>query len=282
VPYPFGAQVPLGAEGKKYHTQEVLEGTMSKKPIGVLILHGFKSSLDCVRAVEQPIKNKGLPYRMPILRGHCADSPLALQNVTWHDWVSDAESAMHDLLRDAEKVIVIGLSMGGLIAIDLAAKHGEDLDSIILLAAAIQLTHPTAPGRPFYFVIKILATIFRPFLKYIKQENVFHYADPVLQNYDTNYRWTPLNSNISMLEFAEVGRKQLAKVTVPTLILQSHADSTVSPESANIIYNEISTPVDQKRIVWFERTDHEMLRDCESEFVVDPVMQYVRERVGER
>ena len=35
-----------------------------KKPIGVLILHGFSSSLDCVRAVDGPLKALGLPGAM--------------------------------------------------------------------------------------------------------------------------------------------------------------------------------------------------------------------------
>lgn len=253
---------------------------MSKRPIGVLILHGFTSSLDCVRAVEPPLKGLGLPTRMPVLRGHNAASPAALRGVTWHDWVADAESAMKDSLEEVEKVIVIGLSMGGLVTITLASGYGEQIDSIILIAAAIQLTYPLAPGKPLYFVIKALAPRLCPLLKYMKQNAPPNYADPALAQYDTNYLWAPVDAGASFLEFVEITRKRLRDVEVPTLIIQSHADSTVAPVSANIIYNAISTPSEQKRIVWFEKSEHEMLRDCESEAIVEEVVEYVQDRIG--
>ena len=253
---------------------------MSKKPIGVLILDGFTSSLDCVRAVEPPLKVLGLPTRMPVLRGHGAASPVALRGVTWRDWVADAESAMKELLDEVEKVLVIGLSMGGLITITLAAEHGRQIDSIILIAAGIQLWDVKAPGKPFYFVIKRIAPLLRPIFKYMKQNAPPVYAEPSLAQYNTNYPWVPLDAGASFLEFVELSRKRLIDVKVPTLIIHSHADSTAEPESANIIYNEISTPSNQKRIIWFETSEHEMLRDCESEAVVDEVVKYVRERIG--
>ena len=52
------------------------------------------------------------------------------------------------------------------------------------------------------------------------------------------------------------------------------------PKSADIIYNEISTPAALKRIVWFEKTMHEMLLDCERDAVRDVMLDYVRERIG--
>jgi carboxylesterase len=54
----------------------------------------------------------------------------------------------------------------------------------------------------------------------------------------------------------------------------------VAPDSAHIIYDRISTPPDQKRIVWFEMTEHEMFRDCEREATIETVVDYVRERAG--
>jgi carboxylesterase len=213
---------------------------------------------------------------MPVLRGHGAASPAALRGVTWRDWVSDAESAMNDLLTEVEKVIVIGLSMGSLITITLAAEREKQIDSIILIAPIVRLTNPMAPGRPFYFVTKA----FGPLLRYMKRDWPPVYADPALAQYNTNYLWVPLDAGASALVFSEVARKRLGDVEVPALIIQSHADSTVAPESATIIYNEISTPLEQKRIVWFEKSEHEMLRDCESEAVVDEVVKYVRERIG--
>jgi carboxylesterase len=247
---------------------------MSQKPYGVLILHGFTSSLDCVREIEPPLKALGLPIRMPVLRGHGAASPEALRGVTWQDWAADAETALVDLLSEADKAIVIGHSMGGLAALDLALKHGDRLDSLVLAAAAVQPASPLAPGKPFSFVAPLLRVVLK------KWDFPPVYADPSLAQYNTNYLWAPIESVLSVLDFSKAIRKRLVEIKTPTLILQSRKDTTVAPACADIIYNEISTPAAQKRIVWFEKTEHEMFRDCERAAIIEVITNYVRERIG--
>jgi carboxylesterase len=247
---------------------------VQKQPLGVLIIHGCTSSLDCVRGLEPPIKALGLPTRMPVLRGHGAKSPEALRGVTWHDWVADGETALQDLLTEAERVIVFGHSMGGLVAMTLAAEHALAVDSLVLAAAAVQLVSPLAPGRPLHFLVPVVRRIVR------KWDLPPVYADPRLAQYDDNYRWAPMDALLSFAEFTEVTRRRLAEVRVPTLILQSRKDTTVAPESADLIYNGISTPQEGKQIVWFDVTEHEMFLDCEREATIEAVVQYVRERAG--
>ena len=247
---------------------------MAKEPYGMLIVHGFTSSLDCVNGLEPPIKALGLPTRMPVLRGHGAESPEALRGVTWHDWVTDAKAALKDLLMEVDRAIVFGHSMGGLVALTLAADHPDVIDSIIVAAAAVQLASPFAPGRPLRFLAPLVARLIK------KVDMPPTYAGPALAQYDTNYAWAPIDAAASLLEFAEVTRRRLPEVRIPTLIMQSRRDTTVAPESAEIIYDRIATSPDQKRIVWFEVTEHEMFRDCECESTIKIVVDYVRERTG--
>ncbi len=245
---------------------------MTKEPIGMLVLHGFTASLDCVSGVESAMKGVGLPTRMPVLRGHGAESPEALRGVTWADWVADAEVALEELLTEVEQAIVFGHSMGGLVALTLGADHGDVIESLVVAAAAVQLSSPLAPGRPLH----ILAPLVTRFRDRIDMPPV--YADPSLAKHDTNYAWAPSDAILSLLAFSKRTRQRLPEVEVPTLILQSHNDSTVAPESAEIIYRGITTPPGQKQIVWFEETEHEMFRDCEREAVIAAVANWVRER----
>ena len=247
---------------------------MAKTSHGVLILHGFTSSLDCVNDLELPIEALGLPTRLPVLRGHGAESPAALRGATWRDWVADAEAALEDLLREVEQAVVFGHSMGGLVALTLAADHPDVIDSVIVAAAAVQLTSPFAPGRPLHFLAPLIARLIK------KVDMPPTYADRALAQHDTNYAWAPIDATASLLEFAKVTRRRLPEVRVPVLVMQSRRDTTVAPDSAHIIYDRISTPPDQKRIVWFEMTEHEMFRDCEREATIETVVDYVRERAG--
>jgi len=251
---------------------------MARQPLGALIVHGFTSSVDCVSPMQAPIEALGLPIRVPILRGHGAESPEALRGVVWQDWVDDAEAALQDLLTEVECAMIIGHSMGALATLTLAANHaGEDaLDSIVVVAPAVQLTSPVAPGHPFSFL--------RPILTLVKRRHSMPpvRADKSLEKYDTNYPWAPMSAVKELLIFSGKARERLPEIDVPVLIIQSHNDTTVAPESAEIVYEGITTPAHDKRIVWFEETEHEMFRDCEREAVVDVVVDYVRERIAAR
>jgi carboxylesterase len=247
---------------------------MNKQPYGVLIVHGFASSVDSVSGIEPQLKLLGIPTGMPVLRGHGQSSPAALRGATWHDWMADAEVGLQALSSKAERVAVVGHSMGGLVALNLAADHAAEVDCIILAAAGIRLGNPLAPGRPLHFLQSLVSRVFK------KWDLLPEYADPSLARFDTNYHWAPMDAIVSFLEFSELTRRRLAEVKAPTLILHSRKDTAAVPENADIIWKGISTPVEQKQIVWFERTSHEMFQDCEREAVVGAVVNYVRQRAG--
>ncbi len=247
---------------------------MAKQPFGALIIHGFTSSLDCVKGLQPPLSALGLPTRMPVLRGHGAATPDALRGVRWQDWVADGEAALADLLTEVERVIVVGHSMGTLVAINLAADHGDDIDSIVLAAPAIQLASALAPGRPLGFLVPVVRRVLRKWDMPPKR------ADPALLDNDTNYPWAPMEAIAQLLAFSEQARDRLHEVRVPTLVLQSRADTTVLPVSAEIVLSGIATQSADKRIVWFERTEHEMFLDAETDAVIAAVIDYVRARAS--
>jgi carboxylesterase len=62
-------------------------------------------------------------------------------------------------------------------------------------------------------------------------------------------------------------------VHVPIRILQSRKDRIVAPDSANIIYEKVSTP--HREIIWYEHSGHEMMLDMEAEDVFEDIMEFV-------
>ncbi|WP_411870492.1 alpha/beta hydrolase [Vulcanococcus limneticus] len=248
---------------------------MPRQPLGVLILHGFTGSVDSVRRLEAPIQALGIPTHMPALRGHGAPSPAALRGVTWHDWVDDAEAALQALLMQAQRAIVVGHSMGGLVALTLAAEHPQAVDSLVLAAPALQLASPLAPGRPLHGLTPLIRRL-------VKSWPIPHlYTNRALAEGDTNYPWAPIDAILSLFEFLQVTRRRLPEIRVPTLILQSHQDSVVVPDCAEAILQAIATPEPQKRIVWFERTQHQLFRDCELDATIGAVVDFVRGRLDQ-
>lgn len=250
---------------------------MAKQPFGVLILHGFTSSLDCVRGVDVAFRALGIPTRMPALRGHGAASPEALRGVVWRDWVVDARAALHDLQAEVDRVMIVGLSMGALVALTLAADEAGAIDSIVVVAPPIRLTSALAPGHPLAFLAPLVKLLFKRW-----DLGPPTYADPALAAFHTNYRWAPMAAIGEFFAIIKATRRRLPEVRVPTLIMQSRRDTTVDPQSAQIVYREIATPPGQKRIVWFERSEHEMFLDCEREATIQAVVAYALSRSGVR
>lgn len=246
---------------------------MAKKTLGVLILHGFTDTVHSMSILEPPLNDLGLPYRIPSLRGHGSDSPEALRDVSWKDWIDDANEALYDLLNEVDKALVIGYSMGGLIGINVAANHSDLIDSLILVAAVVQIKAPIAPGR--------LLSVFTPFIvKLIKKWPMPpEYVEPALAKNHDSYPWAPTDAIASLFELSKVARKRLNEVSAPTLIIQSRNDTTAASECPEIISNGIATPIDKKQIIWFGKTGHEMFRDCERNEVLKVVLSFVKKRI---
>jgi carboxylesterase len=243
---------------------------MPEKPYGVLMLHGFPSNPGYFGLVESQLKGLGLPLRIPRLRGLGAESPEALRGVTWHDWLTDAEAALLDLLTESEKAIVIGYSMGGALALMLAANHGRNLDSVILVAAGVQLASPLAPGRPFNFLAPLVSRLLKK----------WDFIPDDTDHYRKNYTWAPMGAVVSVLDLSRAVRARLPEVKTPVLLIQSRKDAVVAPESMDIICNGISTPANLKRMIWFEKNGHDMFHDCEGTIVINEIVNYVRKRIG--
>jgi alpha-beta hydrolase superfamily lysophospholipase len=79
----------------------------SNSRLGVLLLHGYTSSLDTVNGMVPTLTRLGLPYRMPVLRGH-GTHERDLRGVTAADWYADASAALNDLLREVPRAAVVG------------------------------------------------------------------------------------------------------------------------------------------------------------------------------
>jgi len=85
-----------------------------------------------------------------------------------------------------------------------------------------------------------------------------------------------------LFDFINQQNNYLPKVSVPLLILQSRADSSCAPDSVDILFDRTSTPKANKRIVWFEKSEHGMFLDIEREQVIAEVVQFVQARIDQQ
>jgi len=241
-----------------------LELPMNELPqydkIGVLLLHGFTSGEKAVSGLVPHLKKLGLPYAKPMLRGHGTRFQ-DLQGVTYEDWYQDAEKALLELSKTVDKVVVVGLSMGGLVTLKLAMEHGDKIAGIVTVAAALRFADPLAG----------FSRILSKFVPYWPGPKTFN--DKALAKTSTNYKYFPTKAFVSLYDFAKLIESNLPRVKVPILVIHSKQDRVISPVAANLIYEKVSSP--HREILWFQKSGHEMMQDMEAEAVFEAIDRFI-------
>ena len=230
---------------------------------GCLILHGFTSSLDSVRPLVPMAEQLGLPYRMPTLRGH-GTQYTDLKGVQAKDWYADGLAALRDLRREVDQVFVCGLSMGGLVALQLAAENQADIAGVVGIAAALRFTAPTAWLSPFLWRTIPTSPI----------DIRLAFTDQRLAANNKNYTRFTTDSFASLYRYTSVVEQLLPRVVAPLLLIHGRKDRVIRPRASEIIYNKAGSQ--RKELRWFEESGHEMLMDCEGPGVVAATETFIR------
>ncbi|HEY4001341.1 MAG TPA: alpha/beta fold hydrolase [Candidatus Xenobia bacterium] len=228
---------------------------------GCLVLHGFTSSLDTVRPLLAKLDEVGIPYEVPILRGH-GGRPEDLEGVRWEHWVEDAAIGLQHLTQGRKPAVVIGHSMGGLLALDLAATCSQQVQAVVSVSTCLRFRHPGVYVLP----------IIEQFYPYWNTRP--HYVDQKQAATHTNYRRFPTRAFGELYRYSHLVRERLPMVTCPLLVLQSSIDRTVRPRSATKIYREVSST--DKEVAWFNHTGHEMLRDAQRDAVAYRIIEFIQ------
>jgi carboxylesterase len=267
----FKAAIEKGEKHVNHYqsSEEKIFGTaplqIAKAPIGLLILHGFTGSLQTVQSIAELAKSLDLPFKMPVLRGHGTRWE-DLKGVEANDWFLDAEKAFFDLLIVAEKVVIVGLSMGGVVTLNLARHHKERLVAQVLIAPALRFKDPLVNLTP-------LLTLLTE--KWPKETSI---KDPELAKKDTNYKFFPPKTFNSLLRYNSYTEQHLNQVTVPTLLIYAKQDQVVHPVVAKILTENLaSTDIQVKRL---ENCGHEILLDTEAETAVGCIRDYLVKHCG--
>lgn len=103
---------------------------------GVLLIHGFGGDLAEVRPLAAAFIREGYSVHAPLLPGHGA-LPDALAGVRWQQWAETVAHGFASLRQHCSEVVVVGFSMGALLALLLAARL--PVARLVALAPALTL-----------------------------------------------------------------------------------------------------------------------------------------------
>lgn len=235
----------------------LLEGINNK---GVLLIHGYTGTPAEMRLLGDHLNAKGYTVLGVRLPGH-GTTPKELNETQWQDWYAEAEAGFKRLAACCEEIMVAGLSMGGLLAIKIAAEL--PVKKAAFLSAPMFVYDKRAPYASFL-------SFFIPVLKKRKR-NYF-----VAEKYNLAYDIMPTKPLGSLFKLVDLCKKKiLKKITVPSIVLQSTIEHTVQPHSAQYIYDNINSK--DKKLVWFDKSGHILTLDVEREDVFREISKFFEE-----
>jgi len=229
---------------------------------GVLVLHGFTGTTQSMRYYGTELHNRfGFTVSGPRLAGH-GTSPDDMEKTSYLDWLASAESALRELSGQTKKVYVTGLSMGGTIALNLAARFPDLVSGVVPINGAVGLLDaalaelvcdPNAPSR------------FPGIGSDIKAEGIEELA----------YAEVPLSSTKDVCILVTVTGTLLHKIHTPVCVIQSREDHVVPPKNGDIISQWVSST--NKKMTWLDNSFHVATLDNDKDLIVDCSGNFIRD-----
>ncbi len=244
---------------------------------GVLLLHGFSASPAEVRWLGEYLAEENFTVYAPRLPGHGADYR-DLTRVRWRDWVLSGLDSYHLLAQQCEKVIIVGHSMGGLIALLMAAQS-----EILSQAAGVCVM-----AAPLFFSRRttMLARYAKPMLRYSDQTDRSRFAEQLKTEQALRgehpvgrvryNRWST-NGVHQVIELAKAANYHLSEILAPLLLIYAEQDRTAPPTNGMHIAS-VATFSTELRIV--NEGGHILTQDQGKTQVFEWVSEFARTLTG--
>ena len=223
---------------------------------GVLALHGFGATPEEVLMIVELARELGLRALAPLLPGH-GQSVHALAVSRWSDWRRGADAALDALLKaGAGPVIVVGSSMGSLLALELAADRPDDVLALGVLASPIRLRWPfPALG------LQLMAALGVP--DFALPKAGVDIRDAVLRNTQVTYDAQPAYAGNDLRLAGRRLEARLGEIRCPAFVAHGGHDHVCPASTARRVYAGLGTPAWEKELLILPRSYHIITRDIE-------------------
>jgi carboxylesterase len=211
---------------------------------GVLLLHGFGDTPQTLALLAHNLHKAGFSVLAPLLPGH-GRSMRDFGRSTADDWIDAAAQSLTGMQRRGGATSIVGLSMGGALAVALAAR--TNVPALVLIAPYL--------GMPLY--LRLAAGthwVWSRAAGDINARNPRSIRDAIEREKNLAYGAVTGRALFQLWRVVRRARKALPSVTAPTLIIQSREDPRVSTRVAESALELLGA--EEKRLVLTEGAGH--------------------------
>lgn len=237
---------------------------------GCLLVHGLTSSPGVMNPVRDVLAKAGYLVEAPLLAGH-GGTVGDVANSTWQDWYKSLRSAYEKLRHDADKVYYVGLSMGALLGLKLAADEGWGVRALALISVPMKL--------PFVAYAEYLVVNYTPLRWVIDSVPKDFEMSVAMPEGREQYRELaldrmPLSGVRQIVALQRSVKESLECITNPMLVVHGEHDPVAPPWNADIIKSEASSDVIE--IINYSRSRHVVTLDWDGEDVARRIEEFFK------
>lgn len=238
----------------------------------VVALHGFGGTAAELRPLLDAIGQAGFALDAALLPGH-GTRVEELQQATFARWLEAARGRARAALRAHGRVVLVGFSLGSLLAMELASERPEGLAGLVVLGNALTLRFPTGAA------LALLERLGRPAPDvYLLKPRAGDLVDPAAMGTLVSYDRHPLRAALEVYRAGARVRALVGRIACPTLILHGRRDAVCSWRNAPWLAERIGAEDVSVRV--FERSAHVLACDGERDAVAGEVTAFL-ERLAE-
>ena len=233
--------------------------------IGVLLIHGYTGAPAEMRPVGEALAAHGIGSIGLRLRGH-GTHPDDMLDCTYQDWLDDVEQALSQLLARCDRAVLVGLSMGGTLALNIAAHHADDPR----VAGVVPICAPLVLDDWRLGLVKFAS-------KFVRWQS---WGVPDIKNRDAwhrhvGYRRFRVATLTQLLDLTRETAAHLAQVRQPLLVVQASEDHVVPARNAQLIHDSVSSS--QRAVLLLDNCYHVVTVDHASEQLNAEIVRFVQQ-----
>ena len=238
-----------------------------RSDIGVLLVHGFTGSPYEMRPVGRALAASGIGSIGVLLGGH-GTHPDDMLGYRYTDWIADVEDGLARLLARHERAVIVGLSMGGTLTLNVGARRAHD-PRLVGLVSIGGLLYLRDWRLRFVDVINKVVRWQAWGKPDIKDRSAWdrHVA----------YRRFRTSTLPQLLALMRETDRRLSEVRQPALIVQARDDQVVPPGNAERIRDGVSSR--DCRVLMLDNCYHVSTVDFDADLLNAEIVRFVQ-RLG--